>query len=168
MLTDPLPEWLAGEKLLLVAVGEVEGGVDMGELQEEDVRVVGKTVTIDLPEARILGSSLDEDRTAAYDWDRGLLKIGGGAELAEEARRTAADRIVMTARESGIIGKAERNTEESVGGPDHLLSLREGQRRGVGGEPGRVGGEAGWAQRTGSCAGRAATRSRSQAAATPA
>lgn len=112
--SQPLPEFLTGEKLLLVAVGEVEAGVNMDELQEEDVRVVGKTVTIDLPEARILDSSLDEDQTTVYDWDRGLLKTGDDAELAEEARRTAEDRIVETAREGGILGKAEQNAEESI------------------------------------------------------
>ncbi len=72
-----LPEWLTGEQLLLVAVGEVEAGIDVGELEPDDVRVVGKTVFVDLPDARILGSSLDEDRTGLYDRDRGLLKLRG-------------------------------------------------------------------------------------------
>ena len=34
-----------GEKLHRVAVGEIEAGVDLDELGEEDVRVVGNTVT---------------------------------------------------------------------------------------------------------------------------
>src|SRR5215203_4024402 len=34
---QPLPSFLTGEKLLLVAVGDVEAGVDLGELHPEDV-----------------------------------------------------------------------------------------------------------------------------------
>jgi drug/metabolite transporter (DMT)-like permease len=83
---QPSPEFLTGEQLLLVAVGEVQAGVDLDSLGPEDVSVVGKTVTIDLPEARILGSSLNEDKTRLYDRDRALLKPRGNDELIEEAR----------------------------------------------------------------------------------
>jgi len=114
ILTQPLPEFLTGEKLLLVAVGEVEAGVDLDELGDDDVRVVGKTVTIDLPDARILGSSLDEDQTRLYDRDRGLLKLRGNDDLLEEARRDGEDRMVETAREGGIIEQAQNNAEDSI------------------------------------------------------
>src|SRR5829696_7681172 len=83
---QPLPEFLTGEKLLLVAVGEVEAGVDLEELGAEDVKIIGDAMTIDLPDARILDSSLNEDKTKLYDRDRGLLKIRGNDELIEEAR----------------------------------------------------------------------------------
>ena len=113
ILTQPLPEFLTGEKLLLVAVGEVEAGVDLDELGD-DVRVVGKTVTIDLPDARILGSSLDEDQTRLYDRDRGLLKPRGNDDLLEAARRKGEDRMVETTREGDIIEQAQNNAEESI------------------------------------------------------
>jgi hypothetical protein len=116
-----VPGVIAGEKLLLVATGEVEAGVDLDELREDDVRVVGKRVTIDLPEARILGSSLDEDGTRVYDRDQGLVKFGVNDELVEVARRRGEDNIVETARESGILGEAEQNAEESIRGL--ILSL---------------------------------------------
>lgn len=109
----PLPEWLTGEQLLLVAVGEVEAGIDLGELGPDEVRIVGETVIVDLPDARILGSSLDEDKTRLYDRDRGLL-IGGNDQLIEEARRDAEDEIVETARENGILAKAQNNAEASI------------------------------------------------------
>ncbi len=108
-----IPEFLKGEKLLLVAVGEVEAGVDLDMLGPEDVRVVGKTVMIDLPEARILGSSLDEDRTRLYDRDRGLL-TSGNDELIEEGRRKAEDRVVEIAQENDILDKAQENAEVSI------------------------------------------------------
>jgi len=71
-------------------------------------------VIIDLPEARILGSSLDEDRTKLYDRDRGLFKIRGNDELIDEARRDAEDRMVEAARENGILDKAQTNAETSI------------------------------------------------------
>ena len=111
---QPLPEFLTGEQLLLVAVGQVEAGVDLDELEESDVRVVGETVIIELPQARILDSSLDEDATRLYDRDRGLFKIRGNDELIEEARRDAEDRIVETARENDILEKAQNNAEVSI------------------------------------------------------
>ncbi len=110
----PLPDWVRGEKLLLVAVGEVEAGIDLGELEPDDVRIVGETVIVDLPDARILGSSLDEDKTRLYDRDRGLFKIRGNDELIEDARREAEDRIVETARENDILEKAQNNAEDSI------------------------------------------------------
>jgi Protein of unknown function (DUF4230) len=114
ILRQPLPEFLTGEKVLLVAVGEVEAGVDLDELGPEDVRVKGNTVYIDLPEARILDSSLDEDKTRLYDRDQGLFKIRGNDELIEEARRDAEDRMVEAARDNDILDKARDNSEASI------------------------------------------------------
>lgn len=110
----PLPEWLTGEQLLLIATGEVEAGIDLGELGPDEVRIVGETVIVDLPDARILGSSLDEDITGLYDRDRGLLRLRGNDELIDDARREAEDRIVETAREDDILEKAQNNAEDSI------------------------------------------------------
>jgi Protein of unknown function (DUF4230) len=111
---QPLPEFLTGEKVLLVAVGEVEAGVDLDELGPQEVRVTGDTVYINLPQARILDSSLDEDKTRLYDRDQGLFKIRGNDELIEEARRDAEDRMVEAARENDILDKAQDNAETSI------------------------------------------------------
>lgn len=111
---QPLPEFLTGEKILLVAVGEVEAGVDLDELGPEDVRIVGDRVFINLPEAQIIDSSLDEDKTRLYDRDRGLFRIRGNDELIEEARRDAEDRMVKAAKENGILDKAQDNAETSI------------------------------------------------------
>jgi hypothetical protein len=111
---QPLPEFLTGEKVLLVAVGEVEAGVDLDELGPEEVRVTGDTVYIDLPAARILDSSLDEDKTRVYDRDRGVLKFRGNDGLIEEARREAEHRMVEAARDNDILTKAQDNAEASI------------------------------------------------------
>ena len=61
-----LEQFLTGERVLLVATGEVEAGVDLAEIGEDDVRVDSDRVTIGLPEPQVLSSSLDEERTRVY------------------------------------------------------------------------------------------------------
>ncbi|MDQ4042976.1 MAG: DUF4230 domain-containing protein [Actinomycetota bacterium] len=109
-----LEQVLTGERVLLVATGEVEAGVDLAEMDEDDVRVDGDRVTIDLPEPQILSSSLDEERTRVYDRDQGLLNLGADDVLVQEARRDAEAEVVSTAEENGILETAERNAEESI------------------------------------------------------
>jgi hypothetical protein len=116
ILTQPLPEFLTGETVLLVAVGEVEAGIDLDELGEDDVRVENGKVTVELPQARILDSSLDEDKTRLYDRDRGLLRIRGNDALLEEARRDAEDEMVKAAQEQDLVAKAQDNAEEGIRG----------------------------------------------------
>lgn len=109
-----LEQVLTGERVLLVATGEVEAGVDLAEMDEDDVRVDGDRVTVDLPEPQILSSSLDEERTRVYDRDRGLLNLGADDVLVQEARQDAEAEVVTTADENGILKTAERNAEESI------------------------------------------------------
>ncbi len=112
----PSPDFLTGEQLIVVAEGEVEAGIDLGELGEDEVRVAGETVIVELPDARILGTSLNEDGTRLYDRDRGLLRIRGNDELIDAAREKAEDRVLDVARENGILEKAQDNAEDSIGG----------------------------------------------------
>jgi hypothetical protein len=125
ILRKPLPEFLTGERVLLVAVGNVEAGINMDEVDKEDVHVVGKKVTIDLPDAKILSSSLDEDKTRLYDRDRGLLKIRGNDALLDKARRDAEDRIVDIAKENGIVEQAQNNAKDSI----RTLMLNSGYKK---------------------------------------
>lgn len=109
-----LEQALTGERVLLVASGEVEAGVDLAEIGQDDVRVNGEAVTIRLPEPEILDSSLDEENTRVYDRDRGLLNLGADDALVQEARLDAEREILSAARENDILGQAERNAEDSI------------------------------------------------------
>ena len=109
-----LEQFLAGEKVLLVAAGDVEAGVNLADLGRDDVRVERETVTIQLPEPEILSVSLDEDETRVYDRDFGLLNIRPDDELAEEARDVAVDRLEEAARDEDVLERAERNAEDNI------------------------------------------------------
>ena len=109
-----LERFLAGEKVLLVATGDVEAGVDLASLGRDDVKVSGETVTIRLPEPEILSVSLDEQKTGVYDRDFGPLNLRPDDDLVEQARAAAVDRIEQAARDEDILDQAEQNAEDSI------------------------------------------------------
>lgn len=109
-----LERFLTGEKIVVVATGEVEAGVDLASLGEDDVEVDGEKVTIRLPEPEVFSSSLDEERTAVYDRDQGILRLRPDDELVGEARREAEAEITATAEENGILDYASSNAEDSI------------------------------------------------------
>ncbi len=109
-----LERTLTGERVLLVATGDVEAGVSLAELGEDDVRVDGETVTIRLPEPEILSVSLDEEETRVYDRDFGPLNFRPNDGLVEEARDVALDKLEKAARDEDILDQAEQNTENSI------------------------------------------------------
>jgi hypothetical protein len=110
-----LERLLTGEKILLVAVGEVKAGVDLADLGPNDVQIEGDHVAIRLPEPEVLSSILDEEKTAVYDRDRGHLSfLQPDDQLAEEARDEAVQRVEDAARENGMLDQAESNAENSI------------------------------------------------------
>jgi hypothetical protein len=122
---NALDRLFSGEKVLLVASGNVEAGVDLGDFGEDDVVVRDDTVTIRLPEPEVLSSSLDEDKTRVYDRDYAPLNVRPDDDLVEEARATAEERIEAAARENGILDTARTNAEKSVRAFVEALGFRE-------------------------------------------
>lgn len=111
---DILDRLFDGERVLVIATGEVEAGVDLGDIGKEDVSVNSDTVTIDLPEPQILSASLDEEKTRVYDRDFSPLNVHPDDDLVEEARLQAVKKIGDAARENEILVTAEHNAEDSV------------------------------------------------------
>jgi hypothetical protein len=103
-----------GERVLLIATGNVEAGVDLGDVHKDDVSVNGDTVTINLPEAEIFSASLDEKTTRVYDRDMSPLNFHPDDDLVEKARLRAVEKIEASARENGILDTAEGNAQNSI------------------------------------------------------
>lgn len=122
---NALDRLFSGEKVLLVATGDVEAGVDLSEVGEDDVRVKDETVTIRLPEPEVLSASLDEEQTRVYDRDYGPLNLRPDDDLVEEARAEAEERIEAAARENGVLKIAETNAEGSIGAFVRALGFEE-------------------------------------------
>ena len=111
---DVLERLFSGEKVLVIATGEVEAGVNLADVDKDDVRVEGDTVTMRLPEPEILSSSLVEEKTRVYDRDFSALNIRPDDDLVEEARARAIEKLEETARKNGILATAETNAKDSI------------------------------------------------------
>jgi len=108
-----LPDFLAGDKLLLVAHGEVIAGVDLGQLKPGDVTVKGDAVQVRLPPPQILTTRIDNGRTRVYSRTTGLL-VATDPNLESEVRLTAEQQIAQAALDDGILDKASQNARTSV------------------------------------------------------
>jgi hypothetical protein len=107
---------LFGDRLLFVAHGYVIAGVDLSKITEDDLRMVGETLRVKLPEAEVFVATLDNEKSYVYDRDTGLLRRAD-TQLESEARRVAEAEILRTATEDGILIQAKKNAET------YLLSL---------------------------------------------
>lgn len=108
-----LPQFLVGDRLLLIVYGEVAAGVDLGRLEATGVIVNGKTVRIDIPEAEIFFTRLDNERTRVYSRVTGLF-TRVDPNLETELRREAEDQIRQAALDGGILQVAAENARTTL------------------------------------------------------
>ncbi len=101
--------FLFGDRLLLIAYGQVIAGIDLGEIGIDDVvRGADGVVYLRLPASEIFIATLDNERTQVYDRSTGL--VGLNEQLETEARRAAEQHILEAALERGILEQAEENS----------------------------------------------------------
>jgi len=108
-----LPGFLAGDKLLLVAHGDVIAGIDLAQLKPGDVVVNGDAVRVKLPAPQILTTRIDNVRTRVYSRTTGLL-VAADPNLESQTRAAAEQQIGQAALDDGILVKAQTNARASV------------------------------------------------------
>jgi hypothetical protein len=108
-----LPDFLVGDKLLLVAHGEVIAGVDLGQLKPGDVSVKGDAVQVRLPATQVFTTRIDNERTKVYSRITGML-VNPDLNLESQARLAAEQQIVQAAIDDGILLKARQNARNGV------------------------------------------------------
>lgn len=109
-----LQQVLFGDRLLLIAHGEVIAGFDLSQMSEDDIKIIDDTMTIILPKPQILFTSLDNEKTRVYDRQKGLLTTGD-KDLESEAR-IEAERVIRSAACSAeILETASQNAREQLG-----------------------------------------------------
>jgi hypothetical protein len=106
-------ELLYGDKILLIAHGEVIAGFDFNTLKDDDLKVTGKRVEIQLPAPQILFSRLDNEMTRVYDRQQGLLSKGQ-KDMESEARKQAEISIRQAACEGKILDTATENGRKQL------------------------------------------------------
>jgi hypothetical protein len=105
--------FLFGDRLILVAHGQVIAGVDLGKLDERRVTVdEGGVVEVALPQAEVFVTALDSEQSYVFHRDTGV--VGMEVDLETEARKAAEEEILEAALEDGILGMAETNAESYI------------------------------------------------------
>jgi Protein of unknown function (DUF4230) len=95
-------------KLLYIAQGEVQAGVDLSQLAAADVQVEAGTIRIKLPAPKVLNSKIDVTQSTVYDYDRGFLNLGpdAAAQLQSLAQQEALKQIIAAAYTQGLMKQA--------------------------------------------------------------
>jgi hypothetical protein len=122
--TSFVPAQIKGERVLFVAVGNVDAGVDFTSLEEGAVEVSDnrRTVRLELPPATFRDPELDLERSYVYDRDRGVFDrlqalLGDDTGDDSELYRLAEEKLSAAARDgSGLLARAERNTRTMLVG----------------------------------------------------
>ncbi len=115
--------FLFGDRLILVAHGQIIAGVDMGKMGSGDIVIDGDRVIVTLPPAEVLVVTLDNQKSYIYDRDTGF--VGMNPALETEARRAAEEEILQAALEDGILDMAQENAEVYIRNLILSLGFRE-------------------------------------------
>lgn len=158
----PVPSFLAGERVLFIAAGTVDVGVDLRGLGQGAVRVndARTSATITLPRPALGEPRLDIDRSHIYSRQRGLVDrlrdaVGDGSSDQQELYGLATRRLAEAARATGeLTTRGEANTRSMLEGL--LRSLGSPRSRSLSpADPGRTSAGQGRAERTPAGPGRA-------------
>lgn len=106
-------QFLFGDKILLVAHGEVIAGIDFSKLENSNIKVDGTTVRLELPEPEILVTTLNNEETRVYDRKLGLLSKGD-KDLEAVARSAAEKAIRQAACQGEILNQASSNARSQL------------------------------------------------------
>jgi Protein of unknown function (DUF4230) len=115
-----LPDFLVGDKLLLIVHGEAIAGVDLGQLKPSDVVVNGRSVHVHLPPAQIFVTALDNTKTRVFSRDTGWF-VPADPNLESEVRAKAEQELQSSAQAAGILDGARKNAASTI--TKLLLSL---------------------------------------------
>lgn len=119
--TPYVPSLVSGERTTYLAVGHVDGIVDLSGIGPGSVRVSddGRAVSISLPAARLGDAVVDPEQSRVVSRDRGLLdRLGGVFEDSptseQEVMTTAAARLEAAAAQSDLLERAEADTRRTL------------------------------------------------------
>lgn len=108
-----LPDFLAGDRLLMMVHGDVVAGIDFSRLQPGDVRVDGTSVHLHLPPSQIFRARLDSEKTRVYSRQTGLL-VPTDPNLETQVRQDAERQIQDAALADGILKTAQANAASTI------------------------------------------------------
>jgi hypothetical protein len=107
------PDFLAGDRLLMLVHGEVVAGIDFSNLKSGDVSVEGKRVHLRLPAAQLFSTRLDSAKTRVYSRQTGLL-VPTDPNLETQVRQEAERQLQTAALADGILRTAQHNAGATI------------------------------------------------------
>ena len=108
-----LPDFLAGDRLLMLVHGEVVAGIDFSNLKPADVKIDGKQVHLHLPNAQVFSTRLDSAKTRVYSRQTGLL-VPTDPNLETQVRQEAERQLQEAALADGILRTAQQNAASTL------------------------------------------------------
>ena len=109
------PDFLAGDRLLMMVHGEVVAGIDFSSLKPGDVKVDGKAVQLHLPAPEVFSTRIDNDKTRVYSRQTGLL-VPTDPNLETQVRQEAERQLQEAALADGILKTAQQNAASNLNG----------------------------------------------------
>ena len=108
-----LPDFLAGDRLLMLVHGEVIAGIDFGTIASGDIHIDHQKVVLQLPEAQIFTTRLDSAKTRVYSRETGFL-VPTDPNLETQVRQQAEVQIHDAALGDGILRTAQQNARTTL------------------------------------------------------
>jgi hypothetical protein len=107
------PDFLAGDRLLMMVHGEVVAGIDFSSLKPGDVKVEGHQVHLHLPEAQVFRTRIDSEKTRVYSRQTGLL-VPTDPNLETQVRQEGERQLQAAALADGILRTAQQNALSTI------------------------------------------------------
>jgi hypothetical protein len=108
-----LPDFLTGDRLLMLVHGQVVAGIDFETLKPDDVDISGREIRIHLPAAQVFSTRLDSDKTRVYSRQTGLL-VPTDPNLETQVRQESERQLEQSALADGILRTAQQNAASTV------------------------------------------------------
>ena len=107
------PDFLAGDRLLMLVHGEVVAGIDFSNLKPGDVTVNGKAIHLHLPPPQVFSTRIDSAKTRVYSRQTGLL-VPSDPNLETQVRQEAERQLQEAAMADGILRTAQQNAASTI------------------------------------------------------
>src|ERR1700746_1575686 len=108
-----IPDFLAGDRLLMLVHGEVVAGIDFTDLKPGDVRLNGKQIQLHLPAPQVFRTRIDSAKTRVYSRQTGLL-VPTDPNLETQVRQEAERQLQEAAMADGILRTAQQNAASTI------------------------------------------------------
>ncbi|AMR31985.1 hypothetical protein A0256_11395 [Mucilaginibacter sp. PAMC 26640] len=101
---------LPDSRVLFVAVGEVTGCIDLTKVRKDDISQTKDSVWVTLPKPEICYVKIDHQKSKVYDVS-GVWFPDKAKDMVEDVYKIAEAKMLNTAREMNLLGKAQTNAD---------------------------------------------------------